>query len=70
MTGEDWSSIAPGTPIGMTIGWAFADGRAAMREAFAAADRAMLQAKPAASRKARLPRPNKQLSVAARGKAS
>ncbi len=42
---EDWSAIAPGTPIGVTIGWAYADGQGALREAFAAADRAMLQQK-------------------------
>ncbi len=45
VTGEDWSTIAPGTPIGVTIGWAYADGTAPLAEAFAAADRAMLKAK-------------------------
>jgi diguanylate cyclase (GGDEF)-like protein len=45
VTSEDWSSIAPGTPIGVTIGWAYADGTAPLSEAFAAADRAMLAAK-------------------------
>ncbi len=61
MSAEDWSSIAPGTPIGVTIGWAYADGRSALQEAFATADKAMLQAKPADRR--RKPRPTAELSI-------
>jgi diguanylate cyclase (GGDEF)-like protein len=61
MSAEDWSSIAPGTPIGVTIGWAHADGHSALRDAFAAADRAMLQAKPPDRR--RKHRPTAELSI-------
>jgi diguanylate cyclase (GGDEF)-like protein len=53
VTSEDWSRIAPGTPIGVTIGWAYADGQAPLSEAFAAADRAMLRAKRAGRRPTR-----------------
>jgi diguanylate cyclase (GGDEF)-like protein len=55
MSAEDWASIAPGTPIGVTIGWAHADGHGALQDAFATADKAMLQAKPVDRR--RKPRP-------------
>lgn len=48
--GADWSSLAPGTPVSVSVGWAEVAGprmelREALREAFEAADRAMLQAK-------------------------
>jgi len=42
---EDWASIAPGTPITVSIGWAEANSGLALSEAFARADRAMLRAK-------------------------
>jgi diguanylate cyclase (GGDEF)-like protein len=42
---EDWSSLVPGTPVGVTIGWAEADARSGVVDAFAAADRAMLRRK-------------------------
>ncbi len=42
---EDWASIAPGTPVSLSIGWAEADSGHALTEAFARADRAMLRAK-------------------------
>lgn len=47
---HDWTSLAPGTPVSVSIGWAEVSGprlelRHALVEAFAAADRAMLEAK-------------------------
>jgi len=48
---EDWSSVAPGTPIGITVGCAFAEGQAALQTAFVTADKAMLRAKPADNRR-------------------
>jgi diguanylate cyclase (GGDEF)-like protein len=48
--GEDWASLVPGTPVGVTIGWAPVSGTGvgspSVAEAFAAADLAMLRAKP------------------------
>jgi diguanylate cyclase (GGDEF)-like protein len=46
----DWSGMVPGTPVGVSIGWAQVSGprrdlRQALNEAFEAADRAMLDAK-------------------------
>jgi diguanylate cyclase (GGDEF)-like protein len=64
--GEDWASIAPGTPIGVTVGWAFADGQGALRDAFAAADRAMLRAKPPSERRRAAAHPVTGLSMAIR----
>ena len=50
---EDWRGMAPGTPIGVSVGWAEVTGlqselRSALTKAFEAADRAMLSAKPRA----------------------
>jgi len=48
ITAEDWNALAPGTPIGVTIGWAGISGAGPLTSvsaAFEAADRAMLQAK-------------------------
>jgi diguanylate cyclase (GGDEF)-like protein len=47
---EDWHSIVPGTPVGVSVGWAEVTGsgatlRDALTIAFEAADRAMLRAK-------------------------
>jgi diguanylate cyclase (GGDEF)-like protein len=42
---EDWSALVPGTPVGVTIGWSEVTARGRVAEAFAAADRAMLEAK-------------------------
>jgi diguanylate cyclase (GGDEF)-like protein len=47
---EDWHSVVPGTPVGVSVGWAEVAGagatlRAALTTAFEAADRAMLRAK-------------------------
>ncbi len=45
---EDWQALVPGTPVGVTIGWAkvSSDGTfTSVADAFAAADRAMLRAK-------------------------
>jgi diguanylate cyclase (GGDEF)-like protein len=42
---EDWPSLVPGTPVGVTIGWSEVTARGRVADAFAAADRAMLQAK-------------------------
>ncbi|WP_425570823.1 GGDEF domain-containing protein [Rugosimonospora acidiphila] len=42
---EDWSALVPGTPVGVTIGWSEVTARGRIAEAFAAADRAMLQMK-------------------------
>jgi diguanylate cyclase (GGDEF)-like protein len=43
--GEDWSALVPGTPVGVTIGWSEVTARGRIAEAFAAADRAMLEMK-------------------------
>jgi diguanylate cyclase (GGDEF)-like protein len=61
---EDWSSIAPGTPIGITVGCAFAEGRSGLQTAFATADMAMLRAKPSSDTRSR-PRPSIELTFAA-----
>lgn len=45
VAGEDWQSLVPGTPVGVTIGWSEVTGRVRIATAFEAADRAMLQAK-------------------------
>jgi diguanylate cyclase (GGDEF)-like protein len=44
---EDWHSLVPGTPVGVTIGWAGLMGEQfkSVNDAFEAADRAMLRAK-------------------------
>ncbi|GAA2364961.1 GGDEF domain-containing protein [Dactylosporangium salmoneum] len=44
---EDWQSLVPGTPVGVTIGWAGLSGEdfQTVAEAFEAADHAMLRAK-------------------------
>jgi diguanylate cyclase (GGDEF)-like protein len=45
---EDWQELVPGTPVGVTIGWAGVSGEGAfgtVSEAFEAADHAMLRAK-------------------------
>lgn len=42
---ENWTSIAPDTPIGVTIGWAYTDAHAGLHEVLAAADHAMLREK-------------------------
>ncbi|MFG2036615.1 diguanylate cyclase domain-containing protein [Dactylosporangium sp. NPDC048998] len=44
---EDWQSLVPGTPVGVTIGWAGLSGEdfQSVAEAFEAADHAMLRAK-------------------------
>jgi diguanylate cyclase (GGDEF)-like protein len=44
---EDWEALVPGTPVGVTIGWApiSADGYTTVAEAFEAADHEMLRAK-------------------------
>jgi len=42
---EDWASLVPGTPVGVTIGWSQVTARGRVADAFAAADRAMLRAK-------------------------
>lgn len=47
---EDWESLVPGTPVGVSIGWAEVTGtgaglREALLEAFETADRAMLRLK-------------------------
>jgi diguanylate cyclase (GGDEF)-like protein len=42
---EDWSALVPGTPVGVTIGWSEVGAPGLVSDAFAAADRAMLQAK-------------------------
>jgi len=45
---EDWNSLVPGTPVGVTIGWADVSGSGpstSVAEAFEAADHAMLRAK-------------------------
>jgi diguanylate cyclase (GGDEF)-like protein len=46
--GEDWQEMVPGTPVGVTIGWAGVSGDGTftnVADAFEAADHAMLQAK-------------------------
>jgi diguanylate cyclase (GGDEF)-like protein len=52
VSGEDWESLVPGTPVSVTIGWAgiAENGFKTVAEAFAAADRAMLSAKTAMPR--------------------
>ncbi|GAA3304438.1 GGDEF domain-containing protein [Dactylosporangium vinaceum] len=47
VAGEDWQSLVPGTPVGVTIGWAGLSGEdfQTVAEAFEAADHAMLRAK-------------------------
>jgi diguanylate cyclase (GGDEF)-like protein len=45
---EDWQALVPGTPVGVTIGWAGIASEGAfttVAEAFEAADHAMLRAK-------------------------
>ena len=44
---EDWQALVPGTPVGVTIGWAGLSGEAftSVSDAFEAADHAMLRAK-------------------------
>jgi diguanylate cyclase (GGDEF)-like protein len=42
---EDWTALVPGTPVGITVGWAEANGRLSVAEAFAQADHAMLRRK-------------------------
>jgi diguanylate cyclase (GGDEF)-like protein len=42
---EDWPALVPGTPVSVTIGWAEANARSGVVDAFAAADLAMLQRK-------------------------
>jgi diguanylate cyclase (GGDEF)-like protein len=45
---EDWQSLVPGTPVGVTLGWAPVSGEGAydtVAEAFEAADHEMLRAK-------------------------
>ncbi|WP_432986367.1 diguanylate cyclase domain-containing protein [Dactylosporangium sp. CA-233914] len=44
---EDWNALVPGTPVGVTIGWAGLSGEdfGSVTEAFEAADHAMLRAK-------------------------
>jgi diguanylate cyclase (GGDEF)-like protein len=47
VSGEDWQALVPGTPISVTLGWAYLGegGCSSVAEAFEAADRAMLLAK-------------------------
>ena len=48
VAGEDWNALVPGTPIGVTIGWAGVSGKGpytSVAEAFEAADHAMLRNK-------------------------
>jgi diguanylate cyclase (GGDEF)-like protein len=42
---EDWASLVPGTPVEVTIGWSEVAAQGKVADAFAEADRAMLQAK-------------------------
>ncbi|WP_018351262.1 GGDEF domain-containing protein [Longispora albida] len=42
---EDWESIVPGTPVGVTIGWSETNGADTVASAFTNADVAMLRAK-------------------------
>ncbi len=42
---EDWAALVPGTPVGITVGWAEATSVQGIAQAFAAADRAMLRRK-------------------------
>jgi diguanylate cyclase (GGDEF)-like protein len=44
---EDWAALVPGTPVGITVGWAEATSVPGIAQAFAAADRAMLRLKRA-----------------------
>jgi diguanylate cyclase (GGDEF)-like protein len=45
---ENWSAIAPGTPVGISIGWTDLAEHTTAQSAVAAADRAMYGAKPGA----------------------
>jgi diguanylate cyclase (GGDEF)-like protein len=48
VSAEDWQALVPGTPVGVTIGWAGIAGESAfttVADAFEAADHAMLRAK-------------------------
>ncbi|GAA4211275.1 GGDEF domain-containing protein [Actinocatenispora rupis] len=45
---EDWDSLVPGTPVGVSIGWSELDLRSGVSSGFEAADRAMYAAKHAA----------------------
>jgi len=47
VSSEDWDALVPGTPVGVSVGWAELDGRAGLTTAFELADRAMLDAKRA-----------------------
>jgi diguanylate cyclase (GGDEF)-like protein len=47
-TTEDWDALVPGTPVGVSIGWADLDLRSGVQSGFEAADRAMYAAKHAA----------------------
>jgi diguanylate cyclase (GGDEF)-like protein len=42
---EDWESLVPGTPVGVSVGWATVTSAADLARAFEMADRAMLNAK-------------------------
>jgi diguanylate cyclase (GGDEF)-like protein len=42
---EDWAALVPGTPVGITVGWAEATSIQGIAHAFAAADHAMLRRK-------------------------
>lgn len=46
---DDWSTLVPGTPVTLTVGWAELNGRTGLVAAFRAADMVMLRAKPAQS---------------------
>ena len=43
----DWTTLVPGTPVTLTVGWAELNGRTGLVAAFRAADMVMLRAKPA-----------------------
>ncbi len=45
VSAEDWNALVPGTPVGVTFGWSEVNAPGRVSDAFAAADRAMLQAK-------------------------
>ncbi|GAB3144028.1 hypothetical protein GCM10027290_21500 [Micromonospora sonneratiae] len=47
VAGEDWESFVPGTPVGITVGWARLSAGGDVRMAFDEADRAMLSCKNA-----------------------
>jgi diguanylate cyclase (GGDEF)-like protein len=42
---EDWAALVPGTPVGITVGWAEASANRGIAQAFADADHAMLRRK-------------------------